>query len=138
MFEYPKEVTMRALIFSVSILILSVVAQALPQTYNLDLSLSINGKHIFSPHLKVEAGKVNTVSQKTDTGETFIEVTASKAAKGIQLNCVIGEIDAKGVKSILSSPRIIALSNQTAEIKVRSNDSKSDNVALAVTASEAQ
>lgn len=115
----------------------SFLVQAADRGYDLQIELSLNGKHISSPRLTLQEGKTSTITQDTDGKTTFIEVTAKerdlKNKKAIDMQFVIGTINANGKKTITNSPNIITLENQKAEMTVGENTAES--LSLGVTAS---
>ena len=104
--------------------------------YNLKMDLSLNGKHVSSPSLMTKAGQKATVTQKTDSGQTFIEVVANEGIKkgnrGVLMKFVVGMISKSGKRTILSRPQILARENQPAEIVVSKGSESKPEVALSV------
>ncbi len=100
-------------------------AFANPQVYDLKMELFINGKHISSPRIITRGNETASISQKTDTEESFIDVIATEGEidgnKGILMNFVVGLIGKDGKRKILSNPRILTRENEKAEIKVGNN-----------------
>lgn len=94
--------------------------------YDLKMELSMNGKHVSSPRVIVKAGETATVTQKTDTEETFIEVVATEGEiqnnKGILMKMVVGTISSDGQRTIVSRPQILAKENEQALIQVGDKD----------------
>lgn len=105
--------------------------------YDLKMELSINGKHISSPRVITKDGVVATITQKTNTEESFIEVIASEGEvqgnKGIMMKFVIGVIGKDGERIIVSQPQILARENVKAEIKEGQNGDK-ETLSLSVVA----
>lgn len=93
-------------------------AFAFTNAYDLKMDLSINGKHVSSPHIFVKAGEMGSVSQKTDTEENFIEVIATEGQvqnqKGIMMNFTVGYIGKNGERTVVSTPQILAKENEPA------------------------
>lgn len=104
--------------------------------YDLKMDLSLNGKHVSSPRLIVKAGETATITQKTQTEESFIEVIATEGSiqnhQGILMNFIVGVIDHNGQRVIKAKPRILAKENEAAQITVGGNNG--DEVSLSVVA----
>lgn len=104
--------------------------------YDLKMELSLNGKHISSPRVIVKAGETATVTQKTDTEESFIEVVATEGKvqnhKGIMMNFVVGVIGKDGERTIKAKPQILAKENEPAQITIGGKNG--DEVSLSVIA----
>ncbi len=96
--------------------------------YDLKMEFSMNGKHVSSPRVIVKAGEMATITQKTDTEETFIEIIATEGEiqnnKGILMTAVIGTVSSDGTKTIISKPQILAKENKTALIQIGNKDSE--------------
>lgn len=111
-------------------------AFALTNGYDLKIDLSMNGKHISSPRVIAKAGETASISQKTDTEESFIEVVATEGSiqnhNGILMNFVVGVIDKNGQRVIKAKPQILAKENETAQITVAEEDG--NQLSLSVTA----
>lgn len=101
------------------------------------MDLSLNGKHISSPRVIVKAGETATITQKTDTEESFIEVVATEGEvqnhKGIIMNFTVGTIGKSGERTIISRPQILAKENEQAQITVGENGGI-ENLSLTVLA----
>ncbi len=112
------------------------IASALANTggYDLNIELSMNGKHISSPHVIAKEGETASVIQQIDGEKIFMDVitTERPTDKGISMKFVVGKISATGEKEIISTPQVIALENEKAQISVRS---KKERVSLTVVAS---
>lgn len=104
--------------------------------YDLKMDLSLNGKHVSSPRLIVKAGETASISQKTDTEESFIEVVATEGSiqnhQGILMNFIVGVIDQNGQRVIKAKPQILANENEAAQITVGENNG--DEISLSVVA----
>lgn len=104
--------------------------------YDLKMDLSLNGKHISSPRVIVKAGETATVTQKTDTEESFIEVVATEGSiqnhKGILMNFVVGVIGKNGERTIKATPQVLAKENEPAQITV--GEKNGEEVSLSVVA----
>jgi type II secretory pathway component GspD/PulD (secretin) len=105
--------------------------------YDLKMDLSLNGKHISSPRVIVKASETATITQKTDTEETFIEVIAAEGEiqnhKGILMKFTVGTINKDGKRTIISKPQILAKENEKSQITVGESGS-SENLSLSVLA----
>jgi type II secretory pathway component GspD/PulD (secretin) len=117
---------------------LSVPALAATTGYELNLDLSLNGKHVSSPRVLVKAGQTATVTEKMDTDETFIEVMAVEGQiennKGILMDFTIGRIGTDGKRTVLSKPHILAMENEQAQVTVAENDHSPETLSLSVVA----
>ena len=104
--------------------------------YDLKMDLSLNGKHVSSPRLIVKAGETASISQKTDTEESFIEVVATEGSiqnhQSILMNFIVGVIDQNGQIVIKAKPQILANENEAAQITVGENNG--DEISLSVVA----
>lgn len=105
--------------------------------YGLEMELSVNGKVITAPQINTKVGETSFVTQKTDTEENFIEVTAIDSSilgnEGIMMTFVVGTIDKDGNRIISSKPRIFAKENTHSEITVEQGDGK-ETLSLSVLA----
>jgi hypothetical protein len=116
-------------------------AFASANSYDLKMDLSINGKHISSPKIIVEEGKVATVTQKNDNGEElFVVVIATKKElknnkEAVAIKFTSGMLDKNGKRSIQYETKIIALENQMAKINQGSVNGK-DELALSIVATK--
>ncbi len=104
--------------------------------YDLKMDLSLNGKHVSSPRVIVKAGETATVTQKTDTEESFIEVVATEGSiqnhEGILMNFVVGVIGKNGERTIKAKPQVLAKENEPALITV--GEKNGEEVSLSVVA----
>jgi hypothetical protein len=120
------------------LLTMSGAAFASSQIYDLSMDLFLNGKHVSSPKMILKEANKASVSQVSKENGTFIDVVASEVSaeknKGILMKFVIGKIDNKGQKIILSTPQIVANENEKAEITVKANKAQPDTLTLTVTA----
>lgn len=103
--------------------------------YELDMKLSLDGKHVSSPRLIVKEGEAGLIVQKTDTEESFIEVVATEGAiqnnTGILMKFVVGVIAPDGTRTVLSKPRILAMENQQITV---GNENGQESISLSVIA----
>lgn len=104
-----------------------------PTAYEIHLSLEVNGKKIFTPHVAVQSEK--TVSVKNN--EYFMDITPTEQItnnrKAVLLHFVVGKM--RGTrKEILSQPKILALENQKAEISVFEPYGKKDALSISAVA----
>ncbi len=106
------------------------------KSYDLKMNLSLNGKHTSSPRVLVKAGETATITQKTETEESFIEVVVTEGSvqnhKGILMNFVVGVIGKNGERTIKAKPQVLAKENELAQITIGEN--KGDEVFLSVVA----
>lgn len=116
--------------------ILGSSAFATTNGYDLKLDLSFNGKHISSPRMTVKAGEVATITQKTETEESFIEVVATDEPienhSGILMKFVVGVIGKNGMRTIKAKPQIVANESEPAQITI--GEKNGDEVSLSVVA----
>lgn len=98
--------------------------------YDLKMELSINDKHISSPRIIAKEGETALVTQDSNGEKIFVEVIATEKPtdnkKSILMRFVIGTISSTGEKKILSTPQMIALENERAEISVGNQAKKVD------------
>ena len=87
-------------------------------SYDLQMDLSLNGKHVSSPRVIAKEGEIATIVQKTDDKETFIEVITTKAdmKNAVMMKFTVGTIGKNGERTILARPQVIARENETAKI----------------------
>jgi hypothetical protein len=105
--------------------------------YDLKMELSMNGKHVSSPRVITKEGETASITQDSNGEKIFMDVIATEKPtdnkQAILMKFVVGTISATGEKKIVSTPQIIALENQKAEIKVGNQPGKED-LALSVIA----
>lgn len=105
--------------------------------YGLEMELSLNGKVISAPQINTKVGATSFVTQKTDTEESFIEVTAIDGSilgnEGIMMTFVVGTIDKDGNRVITSKPQIFAKENTYSEVTVEQEQGK-EKLSLSVLA----
>ena len=105
--------------------------------YGLEMELSLNGKLISAPQINTKVGETSIITQKTDTTENFIEVTAIDSSilgnDGIMMTFVVGTIDKDGNRTITSKPQIFAKENTHSEVTVSQDDGK-ETLSLSVLA----
>ena len=109
--------------------------------YDLKIKLSIDGAVISTPHLVTKPGETATITQKNGEGESFLEVTASDreldGQRGILMKFVVGHVSKDGRRKVLSTPVIVAMEKEPAQIAVGNQDGK-DVISLSVTATRTQ
>jgi hypothetical protein len=90
--------------------------------YELSLDLTIDGKHVASPHVVVKDGVKLTINLE----DKFIDVLtrASPEYKGIDMTFWIGELKG-GVRKIVVTPHVVAPAGQQAELRVSLDDQTS-------------
>lgn len=125
---------MKLFVFGMFLFCSSVFASS--KGYELKMELSLGGKPATSSQVMVKEGEVATITQKTETDETFIEVVArehtSKDRKTILMNFTVGTIGKDGVRKIISTPRVITNENEAAQISVHDDANKSSELSLSV------
>lgn len=90
---------------------------AAPKMYNLDLKVERKGQLVAEPRLSVIEGETATITQTNEKGGSFVEVTAKEAGPGqVRVEFLVGDIDAKGKRTTVATPQIIALENETASL----------------------
>ena len=109
---------------------LSGSAFAATNGYQLKLDLSIGGKHVLSPQILVTEGATASVTEEVDGEKTFIEVVATEKPTGkknaILMKFVVGTVTSSGERRILSTPTLISLENNMAQITVENKKPKGD------------
>lgn len=95
---------------------------ASPQAYDISLKLMSNGKEISSPTVVVSEGETAKLTQRDSDGTTYWEIAAKESQDQILLTFNIGKIDKHGKQTVLSSPRILAMENEPAEMQVKHDD----------------
>lgn len=124
---------------SIAVILAFISTSAFASTngYDLKMDFSLNGKHISSPRVVVKAGDTATITQKTDTEESFIDVVATEGSiqnhKGILMNFIVGVMDKNGQRVIKAKPQVLANENEPAQITVTENNG--DKVSLSVVVS---
>jgi hypothetical protein len=95
-------------------------AFASSNAYDLKMDLSLNGKHLSSPRVIVKEGEVATITQKTESEENFIEVTATENMvmhhRGIKMNFTVGTIAKDGKRIVASKPQVLVEENKPAQL----------------------
>lgn len=108
--------------FALVVLFVSQASFAATNGYDLKMEMALDKKTIASPRIIVQENLSAMVTQKTDSEENFIEVTASEGSvggnKGILMKFIIGSIGKNGQKTILSEPQVLAKENEPAKIKI--------------------
>ena len=108
---------MKSLLIAASLIFsqISFSAQNAPaqKQYDLKMELSINGKHISSPHTVVIEGEPATVTQDTKDGKFFLTVATMKVPnetkiknpekkKALGFQFAVGKIGADGKETLLA------------------------------------
>lgn len=105
--------------------------------YGLEMELSMNGKVISAPQINTKVGETSLITQKTDSEENFIEVTAIDGSilgnEGIMMTFVVGTIDKHGNRTITSKPGLFAKENTHSEVTVEQDGGK-ETLSLSVLA----
>lgn len=124
-------------------LFLSSIAMSATKSFDLKMELSIDGKHVSSPHIISLPNQKASITQRDDNKkeESFIEVTASdvtndKIKNGIFMKFVVG-YNKEGQRKIISQPEILAKAGEEAEITVGSDDA-TETLKLKVVANRVQ
>ncbi len=122
----------------IALLLISSSALASSKGYDLTMDLSLEGKHIASPRVTLKEGKTATVTQMTETGEKFIEVTVAEGTlqnhKGILMKFTIGTIGKNGERTILAKPQVLAKEGEPAKITQADDKSGVEHLSLSVVA----
>ena len=95
--------------------------------FEFKMDLSLNGKHVGSPGIRVLENQMAEISQGTDAGGTyFVSVIAKEAAmqnqEGIMMSLEIGTIAKDGTRTIISKPQLFAKENTPASITTVKTD----------------
>lgn len=120
------------------ILVVSQMTFAAVNMFDLEMSLTVDGKLISSPHITVQEGKPGLITQEANGEKSFIEVTATekKSAHGqnvVYMSFVVGNFDNNGQRTVISKPQISAAYDQKAQITVRGSQ-KPEALSLTVIA----
>ena len=112
-------------------------ALATLRTYDLKVNLTMNGKHVSSPQIIAKEGETASMTQELNGEKIFMDVIATentaKDKNAIFMKFSVGTISAKGEKKIISTPQILALENQKAEIQVV-DEKDHENLSISVVA----
>lgn len=129
--------TRNFLALSLFTLLLSSSAIAESTAYQLTLGLQVPGEKKMNAQVIVKDGEKGEVTQKTKRGHTFVEVTPTEGTylgkSGILMKFVVGTIDRKGVRTILSEPEVLVGEDQPARLNVSKKNGKKE-LTLSVTA----
>lgn len=105
--------------------------------YHLKIDLSIGGKHVLSPQIIVKEGEMASVTEEVSGEKTFVEVVATEKPvekkNAILMKFVVGIVTASGERKILSTPKLIVLEGNKAQITVEKN-SPEGNLTLSAVA----
>ena len=105
-------------------------AFAYTHSYGLNIDLSLDGKLVSSPKMNVKEGQTASITQDSNGKKTFIQVVAleqpTNGKAAILMKFVVGTISSTGEKTILSTPQILTLENEKAEVSVGSRKESSD------------
>lgn len=113
-------------------LALQATAFAAINTYALKMEVKVDGKLQSAPVLQVREGKMASVSERTDKGGTFVDVEANQSKGGsVLMHFTVGTLDAKGKRTVLATPVIMALESEPATFQIKE---KGKIVSLKVTA----
>ena len=116
----------------------AVIPTALEKAYDLQMELTIDGKHVSSPRVLVKPGETASVTQQSETDNSFIEVVATEGTlqnhSGILMKFVVGTIDKDGKRTIVSHPEILAKENEPATITVGQKNGSPEELSLSVVA----
>ena len=85
--------------------------------YDMQLRVSINGK-VTAPRIIAREGQTTTAYETDENGnKTFVEATASEYTdKMVMMNFKVGTVDANGKKTILSTPKMATMENESAAV----------------------
>ncbi len=113
-------------------------AFASTNAYDLKMDLSLNGKHVSSPHVIAKEGKPATITQENSSNGHFIEVIATEGSiqnhKGILMKFVVGTIGKNGERTIISRPQVVAKEGEPAKITQSDSKNGAEYLSLSVTA----
>jgi len=115
---------------------LSSIALASEKAYDLKIELTMNGQKVSSPRLIVKSGETGSVTQEQGADKIFMDVVAIPSApvEGkpvVQMNFVVGKINADGSKTVLSTPKLLTHENSPAQIFQKDQSGK-DLLSLSV------
>lgn len=123
-------------LFNSFVILVGSPALAKSNAYDLKMELSLNGKHVSSPRILTKEGESASVTQEANGEKVFLDVIATEKPTnnkpGILLKFVVGTVSATGEKTTVSTPQIIALENEKAQISVTAKDRE---MSLSVSAS---
>lgn len=123
--------------------LLSFPCFAATKAFDIKAEVSIAGKLISSPHVVTKPNELVSISQKgEDSKEILVELIASDfkskdPKNGIMMKFTVSRVDA-GKRTLLSTPQIVALPGEEAEITVGGDAAKPESVKVKVLATRLQ
>lgn len=123
--------------------LLSMQCFASTQAFDVKAEVSVDGKLITNPHIMTKPNELASISQKVENNrEILIELTASdyksKDTKdGIMMKFAVSRIEA-GKRTLISTPQIVALPGEEAEIAVGQTATKTESVKIKVIATRVE
>ena len=116
----------------------AMTAQASPNAFDMRVDISIAGKHVSSPHLTAKAGEMVSTTFESNGEKFYLDLTATDeapaAANLILYKMEIGTLSETGLKTVLSTPKIISNPGFKTEISQHSDgEPAKHDYALAVT-----
>lgn len=113
------------------------------KAFDVKAKVSVDGKLISSPHIMTKPNELASISQKVENNrKILIELTASdyksKDTKdGIMMKFAISRVEA-GKRTLISTPQIVALPGEEAEIAVGQTATKTESVKIKVIATRVE
>jgi hypothetical protein len=105
--------------------------------YELNLDISVRGKHVSSPRLTVKEGEIASITQSANGEKFYLDVIATevpgKSKNAILMKFVLGTISVAGDKKVIGTPQIISIENNKAEIS-SGDSSGNEELSLSVVA----
>jgi hypothetical protein len=103
--------------------------------YELAIQVEERGAPFANPKIKVKQGKVASITTRDAKEVRTVEVEASQYSdQFILMKFVLSKIDQSGKKIVLGRPQILAKENQNAKVEIATDQSKTPDLSLAVTA----
>ncbi len=111
-----------------------------PQGYQLKVDWSVIGMPKTSAKILVKEGETASTKYKADDQEYFMDVVTAenrdtktgKKDKAIFMKFTVGTINAKGERTVVSTPQVIAIENEKAEITVGEKGKEAAFIAVIV------
>lgn len=125
----------------VAICLFSMSVFASKDSFDIQIDLSMDGRHVTSSKLVINNGEKGSIVHEKTGEKIFLEVVATdgKAPDGqpaVDMIFEIGRILNNGQRSIISQPRIMALEGEKAEITV-GDQNQNELISLSVLANKA-
>lgn len=122
----------------IALLLISSSAFASSNGYEMMMDLSLDGNPSTSAHVTAQEGKVALVTQKTDSGETFLEIIATEGKSQdhskILMKFIVGTIAKNGKRTILARPQVIVRDGEPARISQNDEKTGEEYLSLSIIA----